>query len=190
MLVMLRGFCSCAISGRPTPSPAPKYPLSPIIPVHPRNSPVSPIIPVHTQKQGGGALLLDFQLGILRRMPILSAPAAAGESKDLSRHSPLATRHSPLSPIIPPHTNHSPVSPMIPALTQDIGVGGRSLNGNVSKICRRADILFPARGETQPKNRSREVRDRPLHTLDSGDVVLASATTTAWTGCRNRWRGA
>src|SRR5208337_2592297 len=31
-------------------------PLSPIIPVHPRNSPVSLIIPVHTQKQGGGAL--------------------------------------------------------------------------------------------------------------------------------------
>jgi hypothetical protein len=28
--------------------------VSPIIPVHPRNSPVSPIIPVHTQKQGGG----------------------------------------------------------------------------------------------------------------------------------------
>ncbi len=54
--VMLWGRCSCAISGRPSPSPAPKYPLSPIIPVHPRNSPVSPIIPVHTQKQGGGAL--------------------------------------------------------------------------------------------------------------------------------------
>ena len=141
-------------------------------------------------KTGGGALLLDFQLGILRRMPILSAPAAAGESKDLSRHSPLATRHSPLSPIIPAHTNHSPVSPIIPALTQNIGGGGRSLNGNVPKICRRADILFPARGERQPKNRSREVRDRPLHTLDGGDLVLASATTTAWTGCRNRWRRA
>src|SRR5208337_340581 len=53
---MLRGRCSCAISGRPRPSPALKSPLSPIIPVHPGNSPVSPIIPVHTQKQGGGAL--------------------------------------------------------------------------------------------------------------------------------------
>ena len=53
---MLRGCSHCAISGRPKPSSAPKYPLSPIIPVHPRNSPVSPIIPVHPQKQGGGAL--------------------------------------------------------------------------------------------------------------------------------------
>src|SRR5208282_4671547 len=36
------------------------YPLTPIIPVHPRHSPVSPIIPVHTQKQGGwGCLLQD-----------------------------------------------------------------------------------------------------------------------------------
>jgi hypothetical protein len=51
-----RGRGCCAISGRPTPSPALKSPLSPIIPVHPRNSPVSPMIPVHTQKQGGGAL--------------------------------------------------------------------------------------------------------------------------------------
>jgi hypothetical protein len=96
-----RGRGCCAISERPRPSPVPKYPLSPIIPVHPGNSPVSPIIPVHTQKKGGGALLLNFQLGIRRRMPILSAPAKAGESKDLSRHSPLATRLSPLTPIIP-----------------------------------------------------------------------------------------
>ena len=56
VLVMLQGRCSCANSERPRPSPAPKYPLSPIIPVHPRNSPVSPMIPVHTQKQGGGGL--------------------------------------------------------------------------------------------------------------------------------------
>ncbi len=53
LFAMLRGRRSCAISGRPSPSPAPKSPLSPIIPVHPRNSPVSLIIPVHTQKQGG-----------------------------------------------------------------------------------------------------------------------------------------
>ena len=51
---MLRGRRSCAISDRPTPSSAPKNPLSPIIPVHTRRPPVSPIIPVHTQKQGDG----------------------------------------------------------------------------------------------------------------------------------------
>jgi len=53
---MLRGCRSRAISERSTPSSAPKYPLSPIIPVHPGNPPVSPIIPVHTQKQGGGGI--------------------------------------------------------------------------------------------------------------------------------------
>jgi len=46
---------------------------------------------------------------------------------------------SPLTPIIPALTDHSPVSPIIPALTQNRGVG--YLNGNVPKICRRADIL-------------------------------------------------
>ena len=62
--VMLRGRGSCAISERPTPLPAvlslvtshpplATAPVSPIIPVHPRNPPVSSIIPVHTQKQGG-----------------------------------------------------------------------------------------------------------------------------------------
>src|SRR5208283_779581 len=95
---MLRGRCSCAISERPTPSPAPKKPLSPIIPVHPGNSPVSPIIPVHTQKQGGGALLLNFQLLTLNRF-------------------------SPLSPIIPVHPRNSPVSPIIPVHTQKQGGG-------------------------------------------------------------------
>jgi hypothetical protein len=56
---MLTGRCSCAISERPTSSLFALLslfrPLSPTIPVHPRNAPVSPIIPVHTQKQGGGA---------------------------------------------------------------------------------------------------------------------------------------
>jgi hypothetical protein len=52
--VMLRGRCSCAISGRPTPSSAPKNPPSPLFPLHPRNSPVTPLFPLHTQKQGGG----------------------------------------------------------------------------------------------------------------------------------------
>jgi hypothetical protein len=171
--VMLRGRCAYTISGRPgtpsgtqkacpTPSPGPKYPLSPIIPVHPRDSPVSPIIPVHTQKQGGGALLFNFQLGIRRRMPILSEPAVAGEPKDLlgsspsSLCSPPATRlpaaasaeegHSPLSPLFPLHRRHSRVSPIISTHTQNIGGGGGYLSGNVLKICRRADILPSARG--------------------------------------------
>src|SRR5208283_5870665 len=81
---MLRGRCSCAISDRPTPSPAllslpTSHPparrsfsgggplatalVTPIIPVHPRNTPVSPIIPVHTQKQGGGGCLFQLSTG-------------------------------------------------------------------------------------------------------------------------------
>ena len=115
--VMLRVFCSCAISERPRPSPAPKYPLSPIIPVHPRNSPVSPMIPVHTQKQGGGAY---FFLIAACSPPVLSASSAVNLLPAFSG-SPLATRlpatasaeegHSlarrsfsgggPLTPIIP-----------------------------------------------------------------------------------------
>jgi hypothetical protein len=74
--VMLRGRRSRAISGRPvsasgtqtprpTPSSAPRLlvtshsPLatalvSPLFPLHPRNSPVTPLFPLLTQKQGGG----------------------------------------------------------------------------------------------------------------------------------------
>ncbi len=84
---MLWVRCSCAISGRPTSSPAPKYPLSPIIPVHPRNSPVSPIIPVHTQKQGGGALK---KLSATSHQPSTSKKKAA-PSPSFS-FSPLAAR--------------------------------------------------------------------------------------------------
>src|SRR5208337_2201088 len=46
-----------------------------------------------------------------------------------------------LSPIIPVHPRNAPVSPIIPAHTQKQGGGGGYPNGNVSKICRRADIL-------------------------------------------------
>ena len=60
---MLRGRCSCAISERLTPSPTSQNPLSPIIPVHPKNPPVSPIIPVHTQKQGGGGCFFELSTG-------------------------------------------------------------------------------------------------------------------------------
>jgi|SRR5271157_2493024 len=56
--VMLRGRCSCAISGRPTPSSFASSslfpPLSALFPLHPRNSPVTPLFPLLTQKQGGG----------------------------------------------------------------------------------------------------------------------------------------
>jgi hypothetical protein len=115
-----RGRGCCAISERPIPSPF-GLPslfrlLSPIIPVDPGNSPVSPIIPVHTQKQGGGALLLNFQLLTLNRF-------------------------SPLSPTIPAHRCHSPVSPIIPAHTQKQGGGVCYLCGHVSQIRRRADIF-------------------------------------------------
>src|SRR5208283_6216802 len=74
--VMLRGRRSCTISERPTPSSFVSSSLSrmltPTIPVHPRNAPVSPIIPVHTQKQGGGALLLNFQLSTLNCLSLLA----------------------------------------------------------------------------------------------------------------------
>ncbi len=101
-----RGRGCCAISGRPgtpsgtqatrpRPSPAPKKPLSPIIPVDPRNSPVSPIIPVHTQKQGGGAL---------KKLSATSDRRSGNKRKAVPSPSfccsPLATRHSPLIPII------------------------------------------------------------------------------------------
>ncbi len=59
---MLRGRCSSVISERPTPSPAPKNPLTPFFPLHPGNSPVTPLFPLHTQKQGGGGALLNVQL--------------------------------------------------------------------------------------------------------------------------------
>ena len=57
---MLRGRGSCTISERPTPSSTLKTPLSPTIPVHPRNSPVTPLFPLHTQKQGGGGCFFTF----------------------------------------------------------------------------------------------------------------------------------
>src|SRR5208337_2475138 len=62
--------------------------LSPTIPVHPGNSPVSPIIPVHTQKQGGGV-----------HFPVHHSPPSLPL---LPSRSSLATRYSPLTPIIPP----------------------------------------------------------------------------------------
>jgi len=72
---MLRGRSHCAILGRPKPSSAPKYPLSPIIPVR-----LSRAKPRDTQKQGGGALLLNFQPSTLNclspRTPLIPPPLA------------------------------------------------------------------------------------------------------------------
>ncbi len=51
-------------------------------------------------QEGGRYTDFEPSTGIRRRMPILSEPAATGESKDPSRHSPQATRFS-LSSLFP-----------------------------------------------------------------------------------------
>jgi hypothetical protein len=74
---MLRGRCSCAISGRPgtlsgtqTARPTPSLfatssllcPLTPLFPLHTRHSPVSPIISTLAQNIGGGGCPLQNAL--------------------------------------------------------------------------------------------------------------------------------
>jgi len=53
---MLRGRCSCAISGRPTASSfvfsSLLRPLTPLVPLDASHSPASPLFPLLTQKQG------------------------------------------------------------------------------------------------------------------------------------------
>jgi hypothetical protein len=51
---MLRGRCSCGISGLPTSSPALQSLLTPLFPLLTRNAPVSLFFPLLTQKQGSG----------------------------------------------------------------------------------------------------------------------------------------
>src|SRR5208282_6337273 len=142
---MLRGRCSCAISGRPRPSPALKSPLSPIIPVHPRNSPVSSIIPVHTQKQGGGALKMLSATGDQRsgsKKNVALSPVFSG--------SPLATRYSALIPIIP-------------ALlaTATLRVVPAPIFTTTSSIhCRRADNFAAARPATPSGTQTARLPDR------------------------------
>jgi hypothetical protein len=46
-------------------------------------------------------------------------------------HSPLATRHFPLSPLFPLDTRHIPVTPLFPTDTQNMG-GGGPLSGQIS----------------------------------------------------------
>ena len=51
---MLRGRCSCGISGLPPSSPALQSLLTPLFPLLTRNAPVSLFFPLLTQKQGSG----------------------------------------------------------------------------------------------------------------------------------------
>jgi len=50
----------------------------------------------------------------------------------------------PLTPLFPLGASHSPVTPLFPLHTQKQGGRGRYHKGNVSKICRRADIFCHA----------------------------------------------
>jgi len=137
---MLRGRCSCAISGRPGISSRQKTPLTPLFPLHPGKLPVSALFPLLTQKQGGTPSAGMTNRSILESLPARSSPcgpfSAAPLFSVLSVYSvvsllsaafpcsPLATRHSPLSLTIPVHPRGSSVSPIIPALTQNMGGGG------------------------------------------------------------------
>ena len=98
--VMLRGRCSCAISGRsaerghkkraPHPHPHRKFPLSPLFPLHPRNSPVSPLFPLLTQKQGGGGVHLTKS--IFANAPLrLSNPGGYNRLENLAPNFVLST---------------------------------------------------------------------------------------------------
>jgi hypothetical protein len=86
--VMLRGRRSCTISERPRPSsfasPSLLRPITPLFPLHPRNSPVTPLFPLHTQKQGGGGssskmaspltLLFSYDIVTKQLSTIVGAP--------------------------------------------------------------------------------------------------------------------
>ena len=146
---MLRGRCSCAISECPTPSPAPKNPVSPLFPLHPRKPPVSPLFPLHTQKQGVGGG--TFELSTFNFEPLFSP-----NSNHSRTYGPPSRK-----------SNYS-------RTYAKLGVGVGYLNGNVSTICRRADIFEPARqqqaagsarlrraGPTQ----ANETRERPASLL-------------------------
>jgi hypothetical protein len=92
---MLRGRRSCAISGLPTPSSAPRLlatshsslataPVTPLFPLLTRNAPVSPFFPLLTQKQGGGGssskmcspltLLFSYDMVTKQLSTIVGAP--------------------------------------------------------------------------------------------------------------------
>jgi hypothetical protein len=89
--VMLRGCCSCAISERPTPSlfvsPSLLRLLTPLFPLHPRNSPVTPLFPLLTQKQGGGG-------GVTRMVTYLKYVGAPTFSPSVTSHKSRTTSHA------------------------------------------------------------------------------------------------
>jgi len=162
---MLRGRRSCVISGRPSPSPALKKPLSPIIPVHTRHSPVSPIIPVHAQKHGGGGL---------RQLSATSDQRPEGKRKaDPSSSfccSPLAcppqlqrgraTRHSLARRSL---SGGGPLIPIIsaPLATAALQVVPTPIFTTTSSIhCRRADNFTAARLRRRPVQRKEEPKNR------------------------------
>jgi hypothetical protein len=68
---MLRGRCSCAISARPTPSPAFQSLLTPLFPLLTRNSPVSSFVSPTYAKTGGwgGVEILPKPMPFHRRTP-------------------------------------------------------------------------------------------------------------------------
>ena len=77
----------------------------------------------------------------------------------------------------PAHTGGSPVSPIIPAHTQNRGGWGRVLNGNVSKICRRADIRREVEPKTRPPRPGRGRRQpRVGHPLTKGAPTAKPAS--------------
>jgi hypothetical protein len=142
---MLRGRCSCAISGRPGTSSRQRTPLTPLFPLHPRKLPVSPLFPLLTQKQGGvppssgmtnrsileSLLARSSPCGPFSAAPLFSVLSVYSVVSLLSAAfpcSPLATRRSPLSLTIPVHTRGAPVSPIIPVHPQKHGGGGFQSN--------------------------------------------------------------
>src|SRR5208337_4200421 len=131
--VMLRGRCSCAISDRLTPSSFALSslfrPLTPLFPLHPRNSPVTPLFPLLTHKQGGGVYLCS--LSVLPSSPLCVYPDRVGVSgacPDPVGMVNLLPAAFSFSPLVHPAcselpgkrsprraTPHSPLTPIIPA---------------------------------------------------------------------------
>jgi hypothetical protein len=158
-----RGRGCCTISDRPTPSFAPpllatSHPplatalLTPIIPVHPRNSPVSSIIPVHTQKQGGGGCFFTFHCRLSTVGCELSSPPNSFVFSRCSYYyiiymnntivgaptfcKSLSTGATTLLPLSRSLARHSPLTPIIPVHAQNRGVGFAFLNFQPSTLNR------------------------------------------------------
>jgi hypothetical protein len=108
--VMLKGRCSCAISGRPTPSSFASSsllrPLTPLFPLHPRNSPVTPLFPLLTQKQGGRGVADPSKLMIFATdLLCLSSTGDFNRLEDSAQDFELSTFN--LEPPFSPKSNDS-----------------------------------------------------------------------------------